>query len=117
MIWCVSLDYPFEIIYLMAVLMRFLLYQILLGTFWKATRVATNDDWDQGMLIRTWFLHHDHQHHCELPRLIHLLGVATSWRSRWIALWIVLIQQGGPINIYAADPDPPRHEAFAHVGL
>ena len=74
-------------------------------------RTADNDDWDQGLAIRTWFLHHEHLPHCVQPRLLQMVGVATSWRSQVLALWLDLIRH----QIYLVDPDPPRPGALAHV--
>ena len=78
-------------------------------------RTAVDDDWDRGMTLRTWFLHHEQQQHCELPRLIQLVGNAHSWRNQLIALWIDLVWQGERIEIHVAEPDPPRPQHFAHV--
>ena len=81
----------------------------------QGDHTAEDDDWDRGMTVRTWFLHHTHQHHCELPRLMQMVGDAMSWRNQLIALWIDVVQQGEPLQIFLADPDPPRPADLEHV--
>lgn len=76
---------------------------------------AVDDGWDRGMTIRTWYLHNANAHRCEVPRLIRPVGVATSWRSQLIARWLDHILQGDPIQVFVAEPDPPRGAAFSDV--
>ena len=78
-------------------------------------QLPVDDDWDQGMTIRTWFLHHEHHLRCDHPRLLQMVGDANSWRPQVLALWLDRIRQGEPIQIFAVDPDPPRPGSVAHV--
>ena len=84
--------------------MQFLNYPM---TILTGDRQAIDVDWDRGLVIRTWFLHFDHVHRCEVPRLVQLVGVATSWRSQLIARWFDQIRHGDPIQVFVAEPDPP----------
>ena len=84
--------------------------QILTGA-----QLPIDDDWERGMTIRTWFVHPLHHRRCDQPRLLQMVGDATSWRPQVLALWLDQIQQGEPIQIVAVDPDPPRPGALEHV--
>lgn len=41
----------------------------------QGEQIAEDDDWDRGMTVRTFFLHQTRQHHCELPRLMQMVGL------------------------------------------
>ena len=71
-------------------------------------RLAIDDDWTQGMTVRTWFRRHGDLLHCEVPRLLQLVGVATSWKSQLLARWTDFVRFGEPTIIHLANPDPPR---------
>eukprot|EP00435_Cladocopium_sp_Y103_P072923 s200_g41.t2 len=74
-----------------------------------------DDDWTQGLTIRTWFLHLPNHPQCDQPRLLQLVGNALTWRQQIIALWNDLVVLGAFLDVYIVDPAPPRPSTLGHV--
>eukprot|EP00435_Cladocopium_sp_Y103_P009314 s83_g2.t1 len=73
------------------------------------------EDWTIGITIRTWFLHFPNHQSCVQPRLMQLVGNALSWRQQLIALWLDRIVQIDFLDVYLANPNPPRPSTLGHV--
>eukprot|EP00435_Cladocopium_sp_Y103_P026265 s2233_g6.t1 len=75
-----------------------------------ALQALTPDDIDeQGILLRTWYLHHHHMRRWSTPRFVELTQDWTQWQDELFRSWRDLIQPGEAIRFHHVLPDPDRH--------
>eukprot|EP00435_Cladocopium_sp_Y103_P032830 s982_g8.t1 len=64
---------------------------------------------EQGILLRTWYLHHRHMRRWTTPRFVELTHDWTQWQDELFRSWRDLIQPGEAVRFHHVLPDPERH--------
>eukprot|EP00435_Cladocopium_sp_Y103_P065735 s2_g27.t1 len=74
-----------------------------------ALQVLAPDQIDaEGLLIRTWFLHHQHVRRWHVPRFVELDRVWMRWQDELLVSWRDMIQPGEVVHFHHVLPDPDR---------
>eukprot|EP00435_Cladocopium_sp_Y103_P015908 s2948_g3.t3 len=74
-----------------------------------AFQAMTPEDIDaQGILLRTWYLHHGHVRRWHVPRFVELDHAWIRWQDELHTSWRDMIQPGEPFHIHTVLPDPDR---------
>jgi len=63
----------------------------------------------QGLLVRTWYLHHVNIPKSLQARQVMLTGPPHLWRAQILVLWSDLLMPGEDITLDLVQPDPPRN--------
>eukprot|EP00435_Cladocopium_sp_Y103_P030701 s66_g7.t1 len=70
-----------------------------------------------GFLVRSWYLHHQHQLQSRLPRLLHVRGPPHTWKAQLLALWVDRLLPLAPPQVDLVKPHPPRDVSEENIAF
>ena len=64
---------------------------------------------NDGLLIRTWYIHHQHRPRWKVPRIVELDQNWHLWQREIVRSWRDVVQHDETPQIFVVQPDPERH--------